>query len=123
MPVIDVLVPVLNRPANAARVANSLRDSTTAAELLFVCSPRDEAEIDACRMVAETLVVGWEPGPGDYARKIQFGYDNTDEPLVLLAADDLRFRPGWLEAVLAAAEYDAGVIGTNDLANPSVLRG
>ena len=56
--------------------------------------------------------------------KINYGFHLAQTELVLCAADDLRFRPGWLEAVEAVvAEFDVGVVGTNDTANPSVLAG
>jgi hypothetical protein len=84
-----------------------------------------EEQFEACaRTGAMVLSVEWQPGPADYARKIQAGYDATDEELVLLAADDLRFHKGWLDAVQRVAdEYDVGVIGTNDRANPKVIAG
>jgi hypothetical protein len=122
---IAVLVPVLGRPANAAPLAESLAASTDRARLVFVCTWADLDQISAVAETgAEAILADWQPGPGDYARKIQVGYDATDEPLVLLGADDLRFRPGWLEAVeRVAEEFDVGVVGTNDLGNPVVVRG
>lgn len=128
MNAIAVIVPVLARPQNVAPLAESLWASTERASLTFVCTPNDEEEIRAVDETgADYLVVEFPPGPGDYARKIQAGYESVGEegaPLVLLAADDLIFHPGWLETVEAVADrYDVGVIGTNDLANPSVLRG
>ena len=125
-----MIAPVLGRPANAAPLVESLLASTDQATLVFVCSPRDYDQIDACLRASVgqprvcTVIHKTPPGPADYAAKIQRGYDWTDMPLVLLAADDLRFQPGWLEAVEAIAdEYDVGVIGTNDNANPSVKAG
>lgn len=128
-----VIVPVLNRPQNAQPLVTSFLRSDADAYLWFVCSPGDKEQIDACyRLTQESgfdvsvsvLHIPTHPGPGDYARKIQRGYEATEEPLVLLAADDLIFHPGWLEAVEAIAdEYDCGVIGTNDMANPLVKRG
>ncbi len=126
---IAVIAPVLGRPANAAPLAESLAASTDRARLVFVCSPEDQEQRHACAAATRgprhlTMGVEWRAGPGDYARKINAAYAATSEPLVLLAADDLRFRPGWLEAVEAVAEeFDAGVIGTNDGANPLVLKG
>ncbi len=120
-----MIVPVLGRPQNAAPLVDSLLASTNQAILTFVISESDMDERRACgETIADFITVPWQPGPGDYARKIQAGYDWTDEPLILLAADDLRFQPGWLEAVERIAdEYDVGVIGTNDNANPSVKAG
>ncbi len=123
---IAVIAPVLRRPQNAAPLAESLAATTGRARLVFVCSLADESgQFEAAAATgAEVLSVKWQPGPGDYARKIQAGYDYTLEPLVLLAADDLRFHPGWLEEVERVAEkFDCGVVGTNDMANGEVVAG
>lgn len=128
---IAVIVPVLNRPQNAAPLVESLKASGADALLVFVCSTGDADEIDACvsqavRSDVAVLfeIVEWELGPGDYAKKINHAYQWTEEPLVLLAADDLVFHPGWLEAVEKIVdEFDVGVIGTNDRANPLVKQG
>ena len=58
---IDILIPVLSRPQNAVKVAESVKVTKTPYRLLFICSPRDTAQIEACR-IAETLIVKWEPG-------------------------------------------------------------
>ena len=120
-----VIVPVLNRPQNAQPLVDSFKASGADADLFFVASSGDTDEVNACYdtgMVVMTL--DRPPGPADYSAKIQRGYEATEEPLVLLAADDLIFHPGWLEAVEKIAyEYDCGVIGTNDRANPLVKAG
>ena len=122
---IAVLVPVLNRPGNAGPLATSLAAATTVPHrLVFVCSPYDDAEIAACRRTgADVLVVDWQPGHGDWARKIHAVYDTTDEPFLLLGADDLTFHPGWDIAVLDRAREGWGVVGTDDMGNPTVRRG
>ena len=60
---------------------------------------------------------------GDYARKIQAGYEHVDQPLLFLAADDLRFHPGWWQAAAAHLVPGVGVVGTNDMGNPRVIAG
>ena len=124
---IDVVViaPVLGRPDNAGPLASSLAASTDRARLVFVCSPDDDAEIASCHATgAETIVVDWWPGWAEWARKLEFVRACTDEPYMLLGADDIRFRTGWVEAVLDVfAHNDVGVVGTNDLANPAVRAG
>lgn len=122
---VAVIVPVLGRPHNARPLVESLNASTHRARIIFVVSPNDPAQQAACDETwADMLVVPWEPGPADYARKINLAYPLCDEPLVLLGADDLRFHPGWLEAVEVVADgWDCGVIGTNDRANPLVIAG
>ncbi len=130
---ITVLCPVLDRPQNAAPLVNSLRTSTHRAELIFLCTRDDREQIDACLKAlwdtgtdwGRVLTVGWEAGPADWSRKCQYGYDRAQTELVLLGADDLRFHVGWLEAIerTFAAHTDAGVIGTNDMANRAVIAG
>jgi hypothetical protein len=92
--------------------------------VLFICSSGDVAEMEAIDEVgAERLLVG-PSGPGDYAKKINAGYEATEGPFLFLGADDLKFHPGWLEAALEPmSDERIGVVGTQDLGNPSVKRG
>jgi hypothetical protein len=93
--------------------------------VLFIASPGDEAEIRALRAArADYIVLTDPPGPGDFARKTNAGYHATSEPFLFAGADDLRFHPGWDVAALRPFENAAvGVVGTNDLCNPRVIRG
>ena len=126
---VSVIVPVLGRPASAQPLAESLAasDSELDLELLFVCSPGDDDQIDACSKVygAETVVAPWPIGTrGDYARKINLGLWLTDTDWLFCGADDVRFRAGWAEAAVAELERtQTGFCGTNDLANPKVKLG
>lgn len=123
---IALIVPVLGRPDRAEVVSQSIRDATTVDHrVVFVCSPDDRAEIDACEATGHTvLVTPWRRGRGDWARKINLGYQHTDDPYLLLGADDLRFWPDWdTWAIRTAERTGAGVIGTNDLGNPRVKSG
>lgn len=125
-----VVAPVLDRPRNARPLVESLLAATrTDWRLVFMCSPGDTAELDACQDVAvfdgvDVLVVDWSAGSADYARKINLAFELTDEPYLLLAADDLRFHAGWDVAALEVAhEFDVGVVGTNDLGNQQTVAG
>lgn len=123
---ISILVPVLNRPANAQKVVDSIRANTTVEhEIVFICSPHDIAEQDACVATgARVIAIQWEPGPGDGGMKWNAGFGLTDSEFCLLAADDLEFTPNWdIEALVVAERTGAGVIGTQDDANPTVKRG
>lgn len=123
---IVVVVPVLGRPDSAAPLAESWEAARRVPQrLLFVCSPSDTWQIAACRATGEDyLVATWEPGSGDFARKVNLAYRESAEPWLFQAADDVRFEPGWDDAALAcAAETGAQVVGTDDGANPSVRRG
>lgn len=60
-------------------------------------------------------------GFGTYAKAIQYGYEQTSEPLLFAGADDLNFYDGWLDAARAELTGDIRVVGTNDLGNRDVL--
>lgn len=122
-----ILVPVLRRPHRVAPLLESIEAATPEPHrVLFVASPEDEVELRALEQAgADRLVTTWPGGTrGDYARKINAGYQATEEPLLFLAADDLHFHPGWLErACERLGDPAVGVVGTNDLGNPRVLAG
>lgn len=119
-----VLVPILQRAHRVAPVVDSIRASCDA-RILFCVTPNDrqvKAAIEAVGDIAEYLEVRWHP-VGDYARKINAGIKATTEPLIFSGADDLEFEPGWLEAAKAELRPGIGVVGTNDLGSPRVMRG
>lgn len=69
------------------------------------------------------MIMRWPAGQGDFARKINYGFEQTENEWVLIAADDLRFNARWdVEAINCAQRSRRGVIGTNDLHNPLVKR-
>lgn len=123
---IVVLVPMLGRAHRVAPLLASLTAATTVEHrALFIVSPADH---DVHRAVADAganmLPAPTEPGPGDYARKINHGYRRTTEPFIFLGADDLHFHPGWDTAALEAmTDERIGVVGTQDLGNTRVLAG
>lgn len=120
-----VLIPVLGRPHRIEPLLASIAEATPEPHrILFLCSPGDEvvhAVIDTHGV--DRLTIPDEPGPGDYARKINAGFRATTEPFVFLGADDLMFHAGWLSAAIRCVRAGTGVVGTQDLANPRVLRG
>lgn len=124
-----VLVPVLNRPHRALPLAKNLRE-TCDAELLFIVSQSDSKELEAVKSASgqvegvSFLGVPWKPAAGDYAKKINFGFNQTDQTWVFTGADDLFFHPNWLENALAVHHStNQQVIGTNDLCNPTTKHG
>lgn len=121
---IDVLVPVLGRHRNVPPLVASFRATASAMdEIHFLCSPGDDAQIEACLQSGEhTLIVEWPAGRADWARKINYGFRMTERPLLLLGADDVTFEQGWREALLECVR-DFGVIGTNDMASRHVTSG
>jgi hypothetical protein len=127
---VTALVPVLTRPHRVAPLVESFRLSVASEEnveasLLFLLSPGDVSEIAAVEESgAWHMIVPWHPGPGDYARKINFGVRATTSDWMFTGADDLVFHGGWLRACINAhIKTGALVIGTNDMMNPAVMRG
>ncbi len=128
-PTLVALCPVLNRPKNLGPLVQSFNDSlegeNVEASMLFLVNVDDTAEIKALRELALWhIVVPWGNGPRDYVRKMLWGVARTTSDWILLAADDLRFHKGWFRAALNV-HIASGclVIGTNDMANPTVMRG
>lgn len=128
---VAILVPVLERPKRAKPLVDTVRQTTVLDwRLVFLCSPRDRLEIQAAQRLARAderisvIVLDDGPGQGDYARKINRGFSETESTWIFQAADDLRFRSGWDTAAVTVGEREAvGVVGTNDLGNPLVMRG
>lgn len=124
---IDILIPVLGRPHNAAPLVQNIRDTTaTEHTIIFLCSRGDTPQTDACLNAVADLVhvLPYPAGSGDYAKKINHGALNgTDSEWIFQGADDLRFEPGWDTIALRNAGRKYNVVGTNDMANSQVKRG
>ena len=122
---ITVLVPMLGRPHRVEPLLASLQTTAPDARVLFCLSPHDPGvhkEVE--RLGKPYITVAWV-SRGDYARKINAGYRHTSTRYLFTGADDLLFHPGWWQAALGCLQQNphAGVVGTNDLGNPRVLRG
>lgn len=122
------LIPVLNRPHRVAPLLESFDESVAVEraegwdiEAVFVCSFGDMAETEAVR------ACGIEPlfSDANYSGKINYAVTQRHwSDWYLTGADDLKFHPGWLRAAINRhIKTGALVIGTNDLHNPSVIRG
>lgn len=122
-----ILIPVLRRPKNVYPLVHSIMESTKEPyDLLFIVSPGDTEEIGELedrKLDYVTMDASYE-GNGDYARKINRGFRETEAEWYFLGADDLRFHEGWFEeAMKTYAATGACVIGTNDMGNPWVKNG
>jgi hypothetical protein len=126
--VIDVLIPVLGRPESSERIVENIRDvSVHVTRIVFLYTPGDSQEGVVQKLwrarKADCFSVG-PLAPGDFARKSNTGFRLTKSEFVLLGASDLLFHRDWdVEALRVAEQTGAGVIGTNDLANPAVKAG
>lgn len=122
---IAVLLPVLGRAHQIESVLRSLKESTVNEyRAILICSPKDDALKAARASEADVLVASWQAGHADYAKKLALGYRESDEPWIFQGATDLTFYPGWdVKAFKVARRFAPGVIGTNDMGNPFVMRG
>jgi len=112
-----VIVPVLNRPQNAAPFMASLRATTGLASVYAVANVDDTDTVKAWQDAgAEVLYADGI----SFAAKVNAGHAQTTEPWLFITGDDVRFHPGWLDHAQAAG---GSVVGTNDLGNPRVMRG
>ncbi len=123
---IDVLIPVLGRPHNVQALIESLRrNSAGEHRVWFICTQGDRPEIRAVEAEGLTpLIHPHAAGAGNFAKKINWAFSQTQAEWVFQGADDIRFSPNWdSHALLVAERTGASVIGTNDLHNPSVRSG
>jgi hypothetical protein len=120
---VAVIVPTLGRPGAAVPFMESLLASgaSPVARVYAVADAGPEAH---AWLEAGAVVIPWngEP-PGTYAQRVNLAYAHTEEPWLFLAADDVKFHPGWLDQAQFAARKGAQVVGTNDLHNPRVTGG
>jgi hypothetical protein len=112
---------MLGRPHTVAPLVESIVATTPDPHIIFGCTVGDVEVIKEVEGFDHFEVGG--PMPGDYARKINMGYQLTDEPLLFTGACDIRFLPGWFEAATARLDGTVGVVGTNDLGSRRVMAG
>lgn len=123
-----ILVPMLGRPHRIEPLVASITETVPNADILFLMSNNDpmiksptvirQVNTGHCR----AITIHYQP-TGDYATKINTGVRNTNHPLIFTAADDLRFHNDWLKAATHQLRPGIGVVGTNDLGSPRVMRG
>lgn len=121
---IAVIVPVLARPHRVRPLLDSFQAATSErdAAIYFVAQASDTEELAAIRAAGhEPLLV--DDTQRSWAHKINVGYERTSEPWLLLGADDLAFRSGWVDVVRSTLRTHRGVIGTCDLGNPATISG
>jgi Glycosyltransferases involved in cell wall biogenesis len=122
---IDILVPVLSRPANVKPLVDSIHAATTMTHrIIFLTTHGDDTEIAACVAIKGAEVITTLPEENSYAKKINLGASLFDGTWLFLGADDLHFHKGWDHEAIAEHERTGKlVIGTNDLGNPTVVQG
>lgn len=113
---VAVVVPAM-RPENMLRLVRSFNETNDGTARLVVVAD-EGSPIDADVRTGDRRTT--------YAEKVNAAFAMTDEDWLFLAADDVEFTPGWIEAARALSDrFD--VIGTNDtdgaVKNPDVAAG
>ena len=117
---VAVLVPVLGRPAAAARFMSSWAVSGAAGSNVYAVTDVDDRETRQAWYDAGATVLTSDRG-STFAAKVNYGLEATSEPWLLLVGDDVTFHPGWLRAALEAGKR-APVVSTNDLCRTDLDR-
>jgi glycosyltransferase involved in cell wall biosynthesis len=111
---LGILVPTLNRPESIEPLASNIADTTPVGlySLIFVLDYADHESREAVRRAEFSRFILCD---GTYPRKTNSGYLASNDEFILPTADDVWFRPGWSEAVLAEFENpNVQVVGTDD---------
>jgi GT2 family glycosyltransferase len=117
--VISVLLATAGRPEMAEAFAHSLRDTTTGHDVELVAAvDGDHETVDRLNAVdGVSLIVDYHPAHRGCSNAWNAALALSSGDEVVLAADDLTFEPGWLDAALATlAEFPNGwgFVGFND---------
>ena len=119
---VAILIPTFNRPFKVPLLTRNALENAPNANVYFCCEEDDLLTIDAV-MDTEGANLIINTRTRSYSGAINTGVLETDEAYVFAGADDLNFRPGWLELALDMMTDQIKVVGTNDMGNPEVLAG
>jgi hypothetical protein len=114
---------MLGRPHHVLPLLATIDATTPGCQVVFLTTPGDDDVVAAVDATGRERIEVERQPVGDYARKIQAGYELTANPLIFTGASDIAFHPGWFEAATKRLTPGIGVVGTNDLGNPEVLAG
>lgn len=124
---VAILLPVLRRPQNIYPLVESILNTTNVSfDIVFIVSPGDYAEISELDKLKQPYLIMEDnyEGRGDYARKINAGFEEVEAEWYFTGADDIRFHANWFEEAMRTHDQTgACVVGTNDLGSPVVTSG
>lgn len=124
---VAILIPVLRRPQNIYPLVESILNTTNVSfDIVFIVSPGDHQEISELDRLKQPYLIMEDnyEGRGDYARKINAGFEEVEAEWYFTGSDDLQFHPFWFEVAMEVHnQTGACVIGTNDLGSPVVTSG
>jgi GT2 family glycosyltransferase len=113
---ISILLATTGRPEMAERCVRSIVDTTEGHDIQVVAAVDKDGDT-AIRLHELGCTVDWDPEYRGCSRAWNDALALSKGDPVVLAADDLVFHPGWLEASLCVLdEFDGGwgLVGFND---------
>lgn len=113
---VSILLATMGRPEKAAAFVESVRDTTTGHDVEIVAAV-DGPGADAILLSELGCVVDHSSELRGSSRAWNAALKHANGDPVVLAADDLEFQPGWLDAALSKlAEFPGGwgLVGFND---------
>jgi glycosyltransferase involved in cell wall biosynthesis len=114
--VISVLLATMGRPDMAAATVRSIWETVVPADVEIVAAVDGPRE-DAKRLLDLYCLVSHRPEPRGSSRAWNDALALATGDPIVLAADDLEFEPGWLDAALETLsrfEDGWGLVGFND---------
>lgn len=110
---IGIIVPVLDRPDAAAPFMASWEAAGRGSSVVYAVTDAEDRQTRQAWFEAGAVVLTSDRG-STFACKANYGLEATGEPWLLLLGDDVRFHPGWFDAILQAGAR-APVVSTNDM--------
>ena len=117
---VAIFIPTYKRSHKILSVYKNAKESSPkVTEVYFIVEKRDKDSIKVLK--DNNLPYFINKRSRNYAGAINTAYFKTKEKYFFCGADDLDFKPGWLEKCLKKMVDPIKVVGTNDLHNRDVL--
>jgi glycosyltransferase involved in cell wall biosynthesis len=119
---VAIFIPTYKRADRLLKVyKNAKNSSPLITNVYFIVEKDDQESINVLKTHRPPYFINARSR--NYAGAFNTAYLKTSENFFFIGSDDLDFKPGWLEIALKKMVDPIKVVGTNDLHNPSVLRG
>lgn len=119
---VAIFIPTYKRAHKLLAVyKNAKNSSPLISSVYFIVEKEDQESINVLK--TNHLPYFINQRSKNYAGALNSAYLKTSEKYFFNGADDLDFKPGWLEKCLEKMVEPVKVVGTNDLHNGDVLRG
>jgi len=109
---IGILIPTYRRADALRALVDNIHDATILTHTIYLVAEEHDAATVA--MFGCLPAVALKGRFGSFARALNWVYRATNEPLVMVANDDLYFHDGWDEKAVARLNDAHHVVGLND---------